>query len=120
MAGLLTLPRLLAQIDPDADDSDADEDQKEQTGKRLHSPSEQDNADGPATATSPLKRPRLNNNDDDSEVPPSDVESTATFAGSAAVMKWDVQFARLFAHTQRCLSDIQEFSNRREGAEERP
>ncbi|PWN37746.1 uncharacterized protein FA14DRAFT_170530 [Meira miltonrushii] len=100
------------QIDPDAEDED-DEDNTEDDGdvkhgrKRSHTSEE----------TEQPTHKRKHQEEDQTTIAPSDVESEATFRGNsapntAAVMRWDVAFARIFQKTLRCLSDIQDRTQR--------
>lgn len=94
------------QIDPDASDSesdtgtnDPDKDNEEPVPKRVK---RDERSESRQASTAPI-----------------DVESVATFSNTATVMRWDIKFARLFANTLRCLSDIQEYRNQRDAAAQR-
>lgn len=67
-----------------------------------------------ATSTKRSRRGLPTTRETTSTSPLEDAESVATFSGTATVMRWDIKFARLFSHTLRCLSDIQEYSNQRD------
>lgn len=96
------------KIDPDAEDED-EEDNTEDDGNDKHGRKR-------SHASEEFEQPphkRKHEEEDQNTIPPSDVESEATFRGdsgpnAAAVMRWDVAFARIFQKTLRCLSDIQE------------
>ncbi|UZJ55258.1 hypothetical protein CBS101457_004578 [Exobasidium rhododendri] len=114
---------LFAQkIDPDALDSEEEEEEDEDEEDEEQRSRHRKRSRSPPRSPSPRHHQRLHSasSPDDASFLP-DTESVATFSGTAAVMKWDLQFARLFAHSLRCLSDIQEHTNvgevdsRREG-----
>lgn len=66
-----------------------------------------------------MKRNERSESRQASLAPSNDVESVATFSNTATVMKWDIKFARLFANTLRCLSDIQEYRNQRDATSQK-
>lgn len=100
------------QIDPDAEDeeedTEADEANEKHERKRSHTSEE---------SGKPSHKRKHQDEEDQTTIAPSEVESEETFRGNsghnaAAVMRWDVAFARVFQKTLRCLSDIQDRTQR--------